>query len=248
MTLGIIGSLLVISLAMLLRPGPGWVRKIAGGAESSLNGTKPVVSRLDYNLDGLSLSQAISTRSFWFIAIAYFSFASYLTLTLTHVVPYAADRGISPIQSSTILSVMSGISVALRPAVGKISDSVGRKLPAILGAILGASAMVWLIWAYELWMFYLFAVIFGFSWAGVGIIIMTLPSDVFGGRSLGSIMGALEVGFALGSAAGAALGGFVFDVSGSYASAFAISSAVILMAGISVALSRREYGRDLTRL
>ena len=52
-------------------------------------------------------------------------------------------------------------------------------------------------------------------------------------------MGALEIGFLIGSATGAVLGGFIFDVTGSYIIAFAIGATAILLTGLFVSLTRR---------
>ena len=92
-------------------------------------------------------------------------------------------------------------------------------------------------------MFYTFALVFGFSWGGIGVILMTLPSDVFGWRSLGAITGALDIGFAIGGAIGVALGGYVFDITGSYDMSFIIATAAILGTGLVMSLTRREYIR-----
>jgi predicted MFS family arabinose efflux permease len=242
LVLGVAGGIFVVFLAMFLKREPV---DLEDGVESRLpgaNGNRIDVGEADYSTNSLSLPQALRTGGFWLTALSYFSFASYMTLILTHVVPYSTDVGISAIQASTILSVMSAMNIAMRPVVGKISDIAGRRVPAIVAAVLGVLAMVWLIRSAELWMFYLFAVIFGCSWSGVGIIIMTVPSDIFGRRNLGSIMGALEVGFALGSAAGAAFGGFVYDTTGSYTRAFVMGAVAVLLAGISIASARRSSG------
>ena len=81
-------------------------------------------------------------------------------------------------------------------------------------------------------MFYLFATVFGLSWGGIAIVNLTLVSEVFGGRSLGVIMGTLEVGFSIGLAIGAALGGFVFDATSNYAIAFSIGAVTMLTMAI----------------
>jgi len=53
-------------------------------------------------------------------------------------------------------------------------------------------------------------------------------------------MGILEIGFSLGAAAGALLGGFIFDVTGSYARAFAVAVVAMLVTTILMAFTRRE--------
>ena len=50
--------------------------------------------------------------------------------------------------------------------------------------------------------------------------ITALIGDLFGTRSLGTIMGVMSAGWALGAAIGPAIGGFIFDRSGNYFMAF----------------------------
>ena len=55
----------------------------------------------------------------------------------------------------------------------------------------------------------------------------------------------MEIGFSIGSAAGALLGGFVFDATNSYNLAFTVSIAVMSITAILIALVRRETTAEL---
>ena len=238
--LGVIAWLVVISLALLLRRDPGEIGALPDGAKSGAGGTELMGKEESSRFTGLSLKQALRTRSFWLMLAVWLLFALCLNLIVTHVVPYATDVGISMIEASTVLSLIGGFQILFRLPAGRILDIIGRKIPGIICAVLGTVAMTWLIWSHNLWMFYLFAVIFGFSWGGFGVTMVTLVGDVFGRRSLGAIMGALEVGFAVGAAIGAALGGLIFDITNSYATAFAIGAAAMLGVALFIAFTRRE--------
>jgi MFS family permease len=167
-------------------------------------------------------------------------FAFSFSLILTHIVAYATDVGISTMQASMVVSIIGGLSMLSRLITGRISDIVGRKVPAVTCAVLNAGALIWLIWSHNLGTLYLFAVVFGFSWGGFGVAVLSVAGDTFVGRSLGTIMGTLEVGFALGSAMGPALGGFVFDMTGSYLLAFATAAVGMLIAGVLITLTRPQ--------
>lgn len=236
--MGLAACLVIISMAMLLRRDPSKIGALPDG-ENSGAGTKFSGREESTQLTGLSLPQALRTRNFWLILFIWLLFGLSISLILTHVVPYATDAGVSFIEASTILSMISGFSILSRLSVGRISDIIGRKTPGIICAILGAGALMWLIWSHNLWMFYLFAVAFGLYYGGLGVSSLAMASDFFGGPSLGKIIGALEIGFLIGSAIGAVLGGFIFDVTGSYIIAFAIGATAILLTGLFVSLTRR---------
>ena len=96
--------------------------------------------------------------------------------------------------------------------------------------------MILLIWANELWMLYLFAVIYSFVLGGFLPSITTIIGDIFGLGSLGSILGVLDIGFAIGAAIGPIIGGIIFDINKSYSMAFLIGAVAIAIVAPLIAL------------
>ncbi|GAH27085.1 unnamed protein product [marine sediment metagenome] len=161
-------------------------------------------------------------------------------LVFTHLVPHATDIGFSAGEAATILSLMGGISIVGRVIMGRVSDSIGRKTTVIICSLLTAGATVWLIWAQDLWMLYLFALVFGFAEGGLVPSITALVSDIFGLRNIGKILGVQDIGFGIGAAIGPAIGGLIFDIRKDYSLAFLLGAGAILIATLFVALIRRE--------
>jgi MFS family permease len=124
--------------------------------------------------------------------------------------------------------------------IGGISDIIGRRALAVGCALLQVGALFLLVWSGDLWMFYLFAVVFGFSWGGLGILITAIITDIFGMHSIGAIMGGTLVGWSIGAAVGPATGGFIYDVTGSYSPAFLSTVAIMLAASLLMTLVRRD--------
>ena len=156
-------------------------------------------------------------------------------LVLTHIVPHATDVGISAIEAAGVLSLIGGMSILGRLIMGWASDRIGRKASAIICVLIDAGALIWLIWSRDLWMFYLFAAAFGLGYGGITPSLFPLLGDIFGLRNLGVIMGVLDIGWAVGSAIGPALGGLVFDVTKSYFLAFVAVAVVMLVIAIFIA-------------
>ncbi len=237
--LGVLTWLVIISLAMLLRRDPSEIGALPDG-EKLTGETEPMGREKNFGMIGLSLPQALRTRSFWLMLAVWLLYASSLHLIMTHLVPRATDTGISTMEASTVLSIMGGFQIISRLFIGRVSDTIGRKIPAAVCAVFGIGALIWLMWSHDLWMFYVFAFLFGISWGGLGVTTITMVGDVFGERNLGTMMGALDMGFAIGSAAGAALGGLIYDATNSYTAAFALGAAAMLLIAILVMLTRRE--------
>jgi MFS family permease len=240
LVLGLIAMALVVSLATLLRKDPSEIRALPRETEFKEYGTELRGKLNSYQVVGISLKQALKTRNFWLILAMIILFASSLNLVITHIVAHATDIGVPVLHASTVLSIMSGIQIAARLLVGKISDVAGRKIPGIVCLLLGGSALIWLIWSHDLWMLYVFAIAFGISWGGFAVVTFALVSDIFGRCSLGAIMGALEAGFAAGAAIGSFVGGLTFDITGNYSIAFSLGAGIILIPTLLIVLTKRE--------
>ncbi|MFC1995261.1 MFS transporter [Chloroflexota bacterium] len=234
--IGLITGLILISLSRLMRRDPGVIGVLP-------DGLKPDSTKIEIENDqgatqsvSFSLLQALRTRSFWFFGSVWLMWGLCLHLVLTHVIPHATDMGISATKAAVILSLIGGISIPGRLIMGVVSDRIGRKVSAAICALLQAGAMVWLIGAQDLWMFYLFALVYGLGYGGFDPPTLALIGDIFGLRHIGVIMGAMFVGWGIGAAIGPALGGFLFDISNNYSIAFIIGSASMLAAALLVVL------------
>jgi len=160
-------------------------------------------------------------------------------------VSYVTDAGISATKAALVLGFMSSISIPGRLLVGGVSDKIGRKVSAIICALLQIGAMIWLAWAKELWMFYLFAAVYGFAFGGFDIPITALIGDIFGLHSLGAIMGVLVVGWGIGAAIGPAVGGLIFDATESYFTAIIIGASAMMVATLFDALTKQEISKGI---
>lgn len=244
LVMGLVTWVVVISLSMLLRKDPSEIGVLPDGVKLSEGRTEPTGNG-ESQLTGFSLLQAFRTKNLWLIFAVWLLFSLSIHLVLTHIIPHATDIGISTLEASTILSIMGGSTLLSRVLTGRVSDIIGRKMLGIIWAVLQSGALVGLIWAQDLPMFYLFAIVFGLSWGGIGVISTALIVDMFGGRNLGIIMGAIDIGFQVGAAIGPVVGGFVFDVTGTYTVAFAIGAAAMLVTAFLIALTRREENTEI---
>jgi len=172
------------------------------------------------SMKGLSLKQAFRTRGFWLFGLLQ-TFGLFCTSTvMVHIVPHASDIGIPEISAAGILSFIAGIAVIGRLIIGFISDKVGGRKAITVCLILIILSVVWLLFAEEIWMFYVFAVIFGFANGGFTTLFPVITAELFGLASLGAIIGGFVIFATLGEALGAPVSGTIFDITGSYRVAF----------------------------
>jgi predicted MFS family arabinose efflux permease len=192
---------------------------------------------------GFTLKEAAKTRSFWFLATVYMMVSFSFYLVLTHIVPHAGDLGINAARAAIIVSIMGGSTIPGRLVIGLASDRLSRKKLAIFCAFVEVAGMVWLTQSNSLWMFCVFAVVFGFAFGGISNLMATLIGDTFGMTNLGAISGTLVVGFSFGAAIGPAVGGIIFDATNSYNIAFLVGVCAACLAVVSLTLTRREKKR-----
>ncbi|MFC1903622.1 MFS transporter, partial [Chloroflexota bacterium] len=133
-----------------------------------------------------------------------------------------------------------------RIIMGSVADKIGSKLTLIISFILLLGALVWLLFARELWMLYLFAVIFGFSYGTQSAMTSPMVAEHFGLGSHGVVLGAIMLGVMGGVAVGPVLAGHIFDITDSYNLAFLIYAiaGIIGLILISLLKSTRKEVRN----
>ena len=239
--IGLINWLLVIPVSRLLKKDPYEIGALA-------DGIKPDVKTIKTDEESclpadLSLQQTFRTRSFWVVIFIWVLMAFCMLLVVTHVVPHTTDIGFSGGQAAAVFSLIGGAGAAGTVLMGGVADRIGRKKTAIICSLFLAGSMMWLFWAQDLWMLYMFALVYGFTNGGLLSSITALIGDSFGSANIGKVLGVLDIGWAIGAASGPFIGGLIFDVIGSYSVAFLIGAAAMLIVKLLLAPIRRETNR-----
>ncbi len=231
--LGIVGGALVITLSLFLRP----LSKRGSSASVPTLLNNGTADRLS-----LTLREAVKTRTFWFLAVVYVMISLSFNLLITHMVAYATDIDIPAATAVLFVSVLGGSSIPGRLLIGWASDRISRKQLAVACAIVQALAMVWLAFASSLWMFFAFAVVFGFAYGAESNLIASLASQTFGTKNIGSVAGALVVGFNIGAAIGPLMAGLIYDSTEKYFVSFIASALAATIAALMLLPTRPEVG------
>ena len=192
------------------------------------------------SVDYLSVRQAFRTRSFWLVFSIFFFYAVTIFIILTHLVPHVTDLGFSAAEAASVLSVAGGATLAGRILLGVASDRLGRKKAAMLSTLMHTGGLLWLLWAQEIWMFYLYALVFGLAWGGMGPATAAIIGETFGLGRMGAILGILDTGFNIGAAVGPIVGGVIFDIRGDYSLSFVLGIGLMLLTTTLFAFIRQE--------
>jgi MFS family permease len=177
-----------------------------------------------------SVGEAIRTKSFWVLTSAFFCTWLFVFLPLVHLVIFALDIGLSRETSLAALSVLGAASAFGRLVMGAISDRVGRKTALGLSIGLQAFSWFWILGTGSSWMLILFAGVFGLSYGGVSAIFPSIVGDYFGRLKAASVIGAIFTLSGIAAAIGPVLGGYFYDLTHSYRSAFILGGFTNLLA------------------
>ena len=176
--------------------------------------------------EGFSFGRAMRSGQFWLFAMTHFGFGFCLQMILVHIVPNAIDVGISSVIAASVLSILAASSILGMLSAGFISSRVGSKRLLSICLFMVTFSITWLLFAGDVWLFYLFAAVFGFFYGGAIPLWTIVPAEFFGTRNLGTIFGMVILLGTLGGAIGAPMSGLVFDLTGSYNTAFIIGAGI----------------------
>jgi len=222
--LGLITFVIVIPLAQFMKHSPQRVGLKPYGEIGTLKDKQSQAA------GGLSFRQAIKTSRFlvWGSIICCFFFS--VQVIVVHIVPHGIDIGISATVAAGILSIIAGGSVIGRLSMGFIYDRIGSRKALSACLTLVALALIWLLFAKEIWGLYIFAGVLGLAYGGIVLLETALTGELFGLKSLGMILGGVILFGTVGGALGAPLAGSIFDATGSYSLALLICVILVVLA------------------
>jgi len=229
--LGITGAVMLavmIPLGLLMRPAP--TRNDSPSAAESDSGAPAI----PYNTVIVRMSAAVILC------------CTCMSVPLMHLVPLIQDVGFPPEVASSVVFAMMLSAILGRVAFGRLADMIGA-VQAYMAATAWMTAMVFgFVWLARLDVFYVYAIVYGFGYAGVmtGILItvrVLMPVD-----RRATAMGIVTMFAWFGHAIGGYQGGLLYDLTGAYVAPYAVAAgAGILNLIIVSTLLRRTRRLDL---
>jgi sugar phosphate permease len=237
------GILVALMLPLYLlffhyRPQSRGMRPYGAAEPSGIETPKPGTVSVENGVSrDWTLARAMRTYQLWLMVLSYalyWGVGAYLVLA--HQVKFTVDAGYSGILSASVFGLF-GIFLAGGEACGFISDWLGRERTITLAAILSIGALVILLLVKDTThpaLLYLYATCFGYGAGLYSPTIVAGMADIFHGRHFGGIGALLLTGMGVGGAIGPWLGGYIYDISGSYSSGFILSMACFGLASVAV--------------
>ena len=216
LVLGLLCWALTLPAAWFVRAAP------AGDAHGTSDSAAP----------GMKMAQALRSKPFIVLALAFFACCAAHSGPIFHTVSYAVGCGLSVTAAVTIYSMEGAAGLGGRLLFGLLGDRYGAKPVLVAGLAIQALAAVAYLAVERLGGFYAVAFVFGLAYGGTMPLYASLAREAFPPRILGGVIGAMTMLSGLGMALGPLLGGWLFDRYGSYAWMYIGS----LMLGLAAAL------------
>jgi len=201
------------------------------GEGKTNNNDKPVASSQPHQW---TITEAAKTRSFQMLMVMGFVTAAGFYFVAVHIVACATDIGIDTHSAALILTFMGGANILGKLFMPPIVTKIGGRIALLILLALQALSLFFLIGANSLWMFFLLGATFGFGFGASSPIRLSMVSEFFGLKSVGTMIGIIEISWAVGAITGPIMAGYVFDVSGSYDIAFA-TGGILMLIGMAAA-------------
>jgi MFS family permease len=242
-TLGLIALVLLAPINLLLRKRPEDIGLLPDGdaapepsaAPKPSNVVDPVWASIDW-----TLTRAMRTARFWWIAIGYFCGLYAWYAVQVHQTKYLTEIGFSPTLAAWALGFVSLVGIPGQIALGHISDRIGREWVWTAG-MLGFAACYLLLLALQAVpspaLLYLMVLAQGVLGYGVTSVFAAIVAEIFQGKHYGAIFGTLMLVAISGGAAGPWATGALFDAYGNYTIAFWIGVVLSIVSALAIWLA-----------
>jgi sugar phosphate permease len=210
------------------------------------DGEKLSVAARSDALPGFELSEALRTRSFWMLCFAQFLYATLAAGAGLHLIPYLIGQGYKEAFAAGMMSVVLLFTTAGKLVMGFASDRISARFALALNFAGAAIGMILIFGARNPAILYPFLAMFGFTLGAPLVLIPLLTVDCLGLKRFGAINGVAGVWNTLGAFVGPIMLGEIFDITGSYSSAFEICF-VLSILGAAATLSCLPYASEQER-
>jgi MFS family permease len=240
--MGILVLVVLAPINLLLRKRPEDIGLQPDGDAAPSASVKPVSYVVDTDWAGIdwTLSRAIRTARFWWVATGYFGGLYIWYAVQVHQTKYLLDIGFSPSVAVWALGAVSLLGIPGQIVLGHVSDRVGREwvwAASCLGFAICFAALIALAKFPTLLLVYVMVLAQGALGYGLTSIMGAVVLEIFQGKHFGSIFGTIMLTALAGGAAGPWATGLLHDLSGSYTLAFAIGIGVSGLSAVAIWLA-----------
>jgi sugar phosphate permease len=228
----ILGAAVLISAVFVgafvrSRPDQKGLRQVGAEISPGNAGAQPGPAS---QVSSLQWSLVIKMGSIWYLGAVYFFYGlSYIIYMVFFAAYLVKEMGFTQEAAGGLWALVGGLSTFCGIIWGGISDRLGRNKGAAMAYLV--LALSYIIYALVKVKFgiYLSAVLFGLTAWSIPTIMAATAGDFVGPRLAPAALGIVTLFFGIGQALGPALGGYIADVSHSFALSFLVAGGASLL-------------------
>ena len=239
--LALITAALLIPLNLLLRRRPQDIGLHPDGDAAPTDASRRAAARNIVDTAWASvtwtLSRAIRTARFWWIALGYFSILYAWYAVQIHQTKYLIEIGVSAMQAAWALGIVSLVGIPGQIIFGHLSDRIGREWAwaiGCLGFVICFAALIALQAGANPVLIYTMILAQGFLGYSSTAVLGPIVAEIFEGPHFGAIFGMLMVFAITGGAVGPWVTGLIYDHTGSYNIGFWIALALSALSALAI--------------
>ena len=224
--LAVITVLLIIPPVQLFLPASGAKQPVSTPSASTSRDHKTPPE------NDWTVKRALTNSAFWLLFIARTLASMGNQVIVTHQIAHAIDVGYGKVFAASIFGLMGVISIGGRLLFGYLADVMNRQMVFAWVQIISAVGIFALLAMHDAstpWLLYAYAICYGLGQGSRALVLSAISADIFQGKHFGAIFGYFTFSIGLGGAVGAWLGGFLFDLTQSYAVPFWVSLACLII-------------------
>lgn len=212
---------------------------------------EPVVVNAAWAAKDWTLPRVLGTYRFWALALLVAVYSGGVYVIVVQEVSYLGSAGYSSLVAASFIGLQGLLGSGGSFLGGALSDRIGRERSFTLSIaifIIGIASLALVENFHSSILLYSYALFFGVGF-GMGLTaILAAAADLFQGRHFGSIFGAINFAAGIGNAAGAFLGGYIYDLAHSYRLLFLATMAAVAISTAFIWIARPASVRVIRRV
>ncbi|MCH8108661.1 MAG: MFS transporter [Chloroflexi bacterium] len=184
-------------------------------------------------------SQALRTPAFWIVTFTHMSSTLSIVALSVHLVPKLTDMGLSLSSAGVVVLSYTAIALPLQFVSGYFADKMPKPPAIFFFLMVQAAALVVIAFADNLYMAYVFAVLWGIAFGGRGPLLTSIRGDYFGRKAFATISGLSQFPSSLAMIATPLFAGYMFDTRGSYFIPFTTFAIIVFFGAFLILFARK---------
>ena len=180
---------------------------------------------------GTALKEAFSHKGYLLLNAGFFVCGFQITMVATHIPGYMQDKGLGGWSATIILALIGLFNIVGTLGMGYLGTKYSKKM--LLSILYFSRAVVICIFIFlppSIYTAIFFGITFGILWLSTVPPTIGIVAQIFGTKILGTLFGLVFLSHQFGAFAGAFLGGYFYDLFGSYDYAWYIAIALSIFA------------------